>query len=80
MNPPQRTIRTRFWVEVASAALFAVLFVLTLLWKDWLEAFGFEPDNHDGTVEWLMVAGLFVLSALFAVSARFEWRRTALAQ
>jgi hypothetical protein len=80
VKPLQRKMRTRFWVEIAAASLTGVLFMLALVWKDWLEAFGFEPDNHDGTVEWLMVAGLFVLSAAFAVSARLEWRRTALAQ
>ncbi|SCG78594.1 ABC transporter permease [Micromonospora humi] len=77
MKTPHRRFRTRFRVEVVSASLFGALFVLTLFRRDWLEAFGIEPDHHDGTVEWLLVAGLFVLFALCAVSARLEWRRTA---
>ncbi|MFI2711485.1 ABC transporter permease [Micromonospora sp. NPDC018662] len=80
MKPPHRRFRARFWVELVAASLFGALFLVTLFWRDWLEAFGIEPDNHDGTVEWLLVAGLFVLSAACAVSARLEWRRTALAQ
>jgi ferric-dicitrate binding protein FerR (iron transport regulator) len=80
MGSRQRRIRARFWVEIALAALTGVLSVLTLIWKDWLEAFGIEPDHHNGTAESLTVAGLFVLSAAFAVSARAEWRLTALAR
>ncbi|GAB3061643.1 ABC transporter permease [Micromonospora schwarzwaldensis] len=80
MKPPPRRFRARFWVELAAASLFGALFLVTLVRRDWLEAFGIEPDNHDGTVEWLLVAGLFVLSAACADSARLEWRRTAPAQ
>ena len=33
--------------------------VLTIFWPDWIEALtGFDPDEHDGTVEWLIVIGL----------------------
>ena len=32
------------------------LAVLTILWPDWIEALaGYHPDQHDGTVEWLIV-------------------------
>jgi hypothetical protein len=67
-------------VETVLAALSCGLFVLTLFLHDWLEAFGFDPDNHNGTVEWLIVGGLFVLCVVFTVSARLEWRRATLAQ
>jgi hypothetical protein len=73
-------MRSRFWVEIVLAALSGGLFVLTLFWHDWLEAFGFDPDNHNGTVEWLIVAGLFVVCATFVVAARLEWRRAAFNQ
>jgi hypothetical protein len=79
VRPRQRKIRTRFWVETVLAALTGALFVLTLFSPDWLEVLGFDPDNHNGTVEWLIVAGLCVLFVAFALSARLEWRRTALA-
>lgn len=73
-------VRARFWVETVLAAVSGGLFVLTLFWHDWLESLGLDPDNHNGTVEWLIVAGLFVLCAVFAVSARLEWRRAVPAQ
>ena len=79
MGESHRRVRARFWVESAVAALTGGLFVLTLFWHDWLETFGIDPDNHDGTVEWLIVAALLVLCLVFAVAARLEWRRTALA-
>jgi hypothetical protein len=35
------------------------LAVLTILWPDWIEALtGYDPDQHDGTVEWLIVLAL----------------------
>ena len=41
-------------------ALFCgVLAVLAIFWPDWIEALtGFDPDQHDGTVEWLIVIAL----------------------
>jgi len=63
----------RFWIEAVLAGVTGSLFVLTLFWHDWLEALGFDPDNHNGTAEWLIVAGLFVVAVAFAASARLEW-------
>lgn len=80
MAAVRRRIRIRFWVETVLAAATGALFVLTLFWHDWLEALGFDPDNHNGTAEWLIVAGLLVVCVVFAFLARLEWRRTALAQ
>jgi hypothetical protein len=76
MEPVRPTRRTRFWAAVSLAAITALLGTLTLVWPDWLEAFGIEPDHGDGTVEALLVIGLFVASGVFAVSARIAWRRT----
>ena len=80
MEQVRPTSRTRFWVAVSLAALTGLLGLLTLVWPDWIEAFGIDPDHHDGTVEALLVIGLFVLSGAFAVSARIAWRRTATAR
>jgi hypothetical protein len=76
---PRRKLRARFWLETGLALISGGLFALTLFWRDWLEALGFDPDNHNGSVEWLIVAGLFVVCATFALTARVEWRTTALA-
>jgi hypothetical protein len=33
--------------------------VLTIVWPDWIEALtGYDPDQHNGTVEWLIVIAL----------------------
>jgi len=57
-----------------------VLGVVTLFWRDWIEAvFGVDPDHGNGSAEWLAVAGLFVLAGMLGVSARFEWRRAVMA-
>ncbi len=71
----QRRLRPRFWVEAVLAAVLGLLTVLTLVWHDWLEAFGVDPDHHDGSVEWLIVAALAAVTVVLAVSARAEWRR-----
>jgi hypothetical protein len=77
MRAMRRKMRTRFWVETVLAAATGALFVLTLRWHDWLEALGFEPDNDDGTAEWLIVAGSLVVCIVFVLLARLEWRRPA---
>ena len=35
------------------------LAVLSIFWRDWIEALtGYDPDQHNGTVEWLIVIAL----------------------
>ena len=41
------------------AAFCGFLAVLPIFWPDWIEALtGFDPDQHEGTVEWLIVIAL----------------------
>ena len=69
-------VRARFWFETALASLCGFLAVLTLFWRDWVEALtSFDPDQHNGSFEWTIVAGLFVLCVAVGVVARAEWRR-----
>jgi DMSO/TMAO reductase YedYZ heme-binding membrane subunit len=71
-------LRVRFWTEAALAALSGVLFVMTIFWKDWIEAvFGVDPDRHSGSLEWAIVAVLLVVTLLFGLLARAEWRGAA---
>jgi len=73
-------VRARFWLETSLASLCGVLAVLTLWWRDWIEALtGFDPDHHSGSVEWAIVAGLFLLGIAVIVFARAEWRRAKVA-
>lgn len=62
------------------AGITGALFLLTLVRRDWLEAVGFDPDRHDGTVEWMLVVGLLALFVTFTVAARLEWRRQSFAR
>jgi hypothetical protein len=41
------------------AGLCGGLALLTIFWPDWIEALtGYDPDQHAGLVEWLMVIAL----------------------
>jgi hypothetical protein len=52
-------------VELGCAGIAAVLFVVTALWKDWIEIlFGVDPDAGSGALEWL-IPTLFLVVALF---------------
>ena len=70
------TVRARFWLEAGLASLCGFLAVLTLFWRDWIEALtGFDPDHHNGSFEWAIVVGLLLVSVLVGIVARGEWRR-----
>lgn len=74
------TVRARFWLETSLSSLCGVLAVLTLWWRDWIEALtGFDPDHHSGSVEWAIVAGLALLCIAVSFVARAEWRRAKVA-
>jgi hypothetical protein len=79
MSPAPIGLRARFWIESTLAGVSGLLWVVTLFWHDWLEAFGFDPDHGDGSAERLIVGALLAVSVAFAAVARIEWRRTVLA-
>ena len=71
----QMTRRTRFRIEAALAAISGIFFLLTVFWEDWIEIiFGVDPDNGDGSAEWKIAVGAAVLTVIFAVLARIDWR------
>ena len=71
----QQHLRQRFGIESALAVLSAALFVITLLWKDWIEiVFGIDPDAGSGAVEWAIVGLAVCLTLVFTALARREWR------
>jgi hypothetical protein len=74
-----RQPRRRFTIEAGFGALSAILFVLTLIVPDWIEAvFRVDPDQHSGSLEWVIVAVLMVTTVVSSLFARREWRRPAL--
>ncbi len=71
-----RDVRRRFWVEAGAAVVTGVMSVVTVLWPTWIEGlFGVEPDGGDGSLEWMLVATLAVVTATLGLIARSEWRR-----
>jgi hypothetical protein len=73
-----RYIGRRFRVEAALAVLSGVLAAVTLVWSDWLElVFGVDPDHHNGSLEWMIVAIAAALSVALVALARRDWRRAA---
>jgi DMSO/TMAO reductase YedYZ heme-binding membrane subunit len=74
------TVRGRFWLETALASLCGFLAVLTLVWRDWIEALtGFDPDHHSGSLEQSIVIALWVVCIVASALARAEWRRPSMA-
>jgi len=68
--------KTRLALETVLAVVFAAIFVVTMVWPDWIElVFGADPDRGSGEAELAIVAGSGVLAVAFIVSARMEWRR-----
>jgi hypothetical protein len=64
----------RFWIESVLSALTGFLFLLTLVWKSWIETiFGVDPDHGSGTAEWIAVAVLGAVTLALILSARGEW-------
>ncbi len=76
----KNALRPRFWLEGGLGVLTVVLFVVTLVQRDWIEAlFGIDPDQASGSLEWSIVGGLLLVTlALFSLAAR-ELRRVAAA-
>ncbi|SRR5712691_8526738 len=68
-------LRGRFWVAAVSAAVTAVLAVVTLVSREWIEVlFHVDPDGDDGTLEWAIVLTLAVGSVLLGLFASMELR------
>ena len=68
--------RALVWLEMGIASVAWTLGLLTIFWRDWIEGLtGWDPDHHNGSAEWLIVAGLLILAAVAGLSARRHWRR-----
>ena len=66
--------------ETAIALSASALGVLTIIWPDWIEALtGWDPDHHNGGLEWAIVAVLLVIAAAVGAAARRDWRLRAAA-
>jgi undecaprenyl pyrophosphate phosphatase UppP len=74
MHPSK--LRARLEMVVASCA--GILGVLTIFWHDWIEALtGWDPDHHNGSVEWIIVVVLLAISVGIGLLARRDWKLAA---
>jgi hypothetical protein len=74
----KRNLRPWFWIEIGLASLTGLLALITPVFPDWIEVVsGWDPDQHDGSVERLIVLGLFLATVAIFTLAALEWRRTA---
>jgi len=71
-----RRVRPRFWIQAGLGTVTGLLFVVTCVWRDWIEAvFRVDPDRGDGSLEWIIIGVLGVTTASLLLLARIEWRR-----
>lgn len=75
-SEPDGSVRVRFWLELVCGLLGAVLFVLTLITRAWIELiFGVDPDNGSGTLELAIAVGLLSVSIVSSLLAAYELKR-----
>lgn len=66
-----------FFIETVGAGLSGILFAVTALWPEWIEALtGLDPDGGSGAVEWAL-AGAFALTAVSLALVARRHRRLA---
>jgi hypothetical protein len=72
----RNALRLHFWLEMGVAVVTSILFVITLVQRDWIEVvFGVDPDKSSGALEWLIVGALLVVTIMLFTLASYEWRR-----
>jgi hypothetical protein len=72
----RQKLRFRYWSESAAAAVACFLAVLALVWPKWVEGvFGIDPDHGNGSFEWELVVGCWIVTGMCAAVARRDWRR-----
>lgn len=69
-------VRRQYWAALVVGGLGAVLAVLTLITREWIEiVFGVDPDGGNGGLEWAIVVVTAVTAIVCLGYARVEWRR-----
>lgn len=68
--------RVRLFVEVSLAGVSAVLLLMTLVSREWIELlFRVRPDEGSGSLEWTIVFLLLLATLSFSAMAGSEWRK-----
>jgi hypothetical protein len=70
-----RPSRVRVRLEMIVAVCAGILGIVTIFWHDWIEALtGWDPDQHNGSLEWLLVGGLLAVAVAMGLAARRHWQ------
>jgi hypothetical protein len=73
-----RRLPSRFWFEAVTGVVGLVLFAVTLVSREWIEALtGWDPDNGSGVAELAIAATLLGISAASLLGARRLYVRAA---
>ena len=76
-----RRPRRRLFLEASLGTIGTVLLLLTLIWQDWIEQiFGVDPDEGNGSLEWVISAVFLVVAVCSWLLARAEWKRWRVSQ
>ena len=60
-----------FLVETLGAGVSGIVFVVTVLWPDWIEAVtGWNPDGGSGALEWGIALAFALSSVTLGLLAR----------
>jgi hypothetical protein len=59
-----RNLPPRFWAQAVVGGTTGLLFIVTPFRFDWIEAIcgGFDPDQHGGSIEWILVMTMLVVT------------------
>jgi hypothetical protein len=80
VEPMRNALRLRFWLESGMAIVTSMLFIITLVQRDWIETiFDIDPDSGSGALEWLIVGSLLAVTITLFTLASYEWRRARVA-
>jgi hypothetical protein len=70
--------KVRVRLEMALALFAGALGLLTAFWHDWIEGLtGWDPDHHNGSIEWFIVVALLAIAVVIGLLARRDHRRLA---
>jgi len=77
----KRHLPARFWFEAITGTVGLVLFLLTLVTREWIEELtGWDPDGGSGSLEIFFTLALLAVSATSMLAARRVYRRAAMGQ